>query len=195
MEMIEGVINNIIDILQTIGPISGVILVLLESIFPVLPLAVFIALNVTSFGYVFGFIISWISTCIGCLISFYFFRYFFRGKLEKYLNKKKNKSIKQAKKIKKKIDRISFTNLVLIIALPFTPAFLINIAAGLSKISKEKFIFALLIGKLSIVYFWGYIGKSFIDSMMDIGTIIKICLLLVGAYILSKIVGKKMNLE
>ena len=72
---------------------------------------------------------------------------------------------------------------------------MINIAAGLSKISKEKFIIALLIGKLSIVYFWGYIGKSFIDSMMDITTIIKICLLLVGAYVLSKIVGKKMNLE
>lgn len=195
MEIVEGVIHNAIHILQNIGPISGVVLILLESIFPVLPLAVFIALNVSSFGYIFGFIISWVSTCVGCLMSFYFFRYFFRGKLERYLNRKKSKSIKQAKKIKKKIDTISFTNLVLITALPFTPAFLINIAGGLSKISKEKFTFALLIGKLSIVYFWGYIGKSFIDSMMDIGTIIKICLLLVGTYVLSKIIGKKMNLE
>lgn len=195
MEIVERVIENTIQILQNIGPISGVVLILLESIFPVLPLAVFIALNVTSFGYVFGFIISWISTCLGCLMSFYFFRHFFRGKLEKHLNRKKSKSIKQAKKVKKKIDKITLTNLVLIIALPFTPAFMINIAAGLSKISKEKFIIALLIGKLSIVYFWGYIGKSFIDSMMDITTIIKICLLLVGAYVLSKIVGKKMNLE
>ncbi len=195
MEIIERVIENVVGILQSIGPISGVVLILLESIFPVLPLAVFIALNVTSFGYVFGFIISWVSTCVGCLMSFYFFRHFFRGKLEKFLNKKRDKSIKKAKQLKKRIDKISLTNLVLIIALPFTPAFLINIAAGLSKINKEKFILALLIGKLSIVYFWGYIGKSFIDSMMDIGTIIKICLLLVGAYILSKIVGKKFNIE
>ncbi len=195
MEIIERVIENVVGILQSVGPISGIVLILLESIFPVLPLAVFIALNVTSFGYVFGFIISWISTCVGCLMSFYFFRHFFRGKLEKFLNKKRDKSIKKAKQLKKKIDKISLTNLVLIIALPFTPAFLINIAAGLSKIKKEKFILALVIGKLSIVYFWGYIGKSFIDSMMDIGTIIKICLLLVGAYVLSKIIGKKFNIE
>lgn len=195
MEMVEEIIQNTITLLQQVGPISGILLILLESIFPILPLAVFIALNVTSFGYVFGFILSWGATCVGCLLSFSFFRYFFRGKLENYLNKKKTKSIRQAKKLKKKIDKISFTNLVLITALPFTPAFLINIASGLSKISKEKFILAILIGKLSIVYFWGYIGKSFIDSMMDIETIIKIALLLVGAYVLSKFVGKKMNIE
>lgn len=195
MEMIEEVIQNTISILQTIGPISGIILIILESIIPILPLAVFIALNVTSFGYLFGFIISWISTCIGCMIAFTFFRYFFRGKLENYLDKKKSKNIKKAKKIKKRIDTIPFTNLVLITALPFTPAFLINIAAGLSKISKRKFILAILIGKLSITYFWGYIGKSFIDSMMDINTIIKICLLLVVSYVISKFVGKKMHIE
>lgn len=195
MEIIEGVISNTIELLQTIGPISGIVLIILESIIPILPLGVFIALNVTSFGSVFGFILSWISTCIGCLLSFSFFRYFFRGKLEKYLKKHRNKNIRQAKKIKKKIDTISFSNLVLIVALPFTPAFAINIAAGLSKITKRKFLSAIFIGKLSITYFWGYIGKSFIDSMMDITTIIRICLLLVVAYVLSKVIGNKMNIE
>ena len=195
MEIIEGVINQAVSILQNVGPIAGIVLILLESILPMLPLGVFIALNFTSFGVFFGFLISWLSTCLGCIISFYIFRSLFRNSLEKYLKNHKSKKIKQVKRIKKSIDKISFTNLVLLIALPFTPAFFINIAAGLSKISKEKFIFAIFIGKLSIVYFWGYIGKSFIDSMMDIDTLIKIALLLIGAYALSKVIGKKMKIE
>ena len=34
----------------------------------------------------------------------------------------------------KSISNINFSNLVILIAIPFSPAFLINIAAGLSKI-------------------------------------------------------------
>lgn len=61
--------------------------------------------------------------------------------------------------------------------------------------SKEKFITALLIGKVFTVIFWGYIGKSFIESLTDIGSIIFIVVALVVAYIISKIVSKKMNIE
>ena len=94
-----------------------------------------------------------------------------------------------------KFDHIKFPTLVLITALPFTPAFLINIAAGLSKMSYKKFTANILIAKLSIVYFWGYIGTSFIESITDITVLIRLAFIMLGAYVLSKIVMKKNKID
>ena len=92
-------------------------------------------------------------------------------------------------------EKIHFSQLVLIITLPFTPSFLVNILSGTAKISFKKFISALFIGKLFMIIFWGYIGKSLLESLTDIWSIIYISLALLIAYILSKIVGKKMDIE
>ena len=61
--------------------------------------------------------------------------------------------------------------------------------------SKEKFVIAILIGKLFEIIFWGYIGKSLIDSLTDIKSFIYIFVTLIVSYIISKIVSKKMNIE
>lgn len=55
-----------------IGMFMGCFVIVLESILPILPLAVFIALNMMVFGNVLGFIISWLSTIIGCLLALLF---------------------------------------------------------------------------------------------------------------------------
>lgn len=191
-ETVDVAVTYMTTILQDFGPFSGILLVLLESIIPILPLGVFITLNINAFGFLFGFLISWMATCLGCIISFYFFRCWFQKRFSNYISKKK---LKHLKEVTKKISHIPFSNLVVLIALPFTPAFLINIASGLSKMSKEKFIIAILLGKLSIVYFWGYIGKSVLESVTDIRTIITISIMMVIAYLLSKLVGKKLKIE
>lgn len=87
------------------------------------------------------------------------------------------------------------SNLVVVIALPFTPAFLINIASGLAGVDKKKFLIAILVGKLSIVYFWGVIGTSFLESMTDIKTIMIISVMLVIAYFVSKYISKKTHVD
>ena len=72
IDLIEKIIDIFSDIMMEIGPISGFIIVVIESIIPILPLAAFIALNMIVFGSILGFIISWIGTVIGCIISFIF---------------------------------------------------------------------------------------------------------------------------
>ena len=74
MELIDSFVSSIVGYLTTFGPIAGVLLILLESILPMLPLSVFITLNVVTYGQVFGFIISWLATIIGCMTSFILFR-------------------------------------------------------------------------------------------------------------------------
>lgn len=168
----------------------GFALIVLESIIPILPLALFIAVNLILFGNVVGFILSWIATICGCILSYYIFKCGF----SKYLYRVERKHPKTVKLISS-IRNISFSNLVIIMAIPFTPAFSINIGAGLSKMNFKKFFFALLIAKLFIVYFWGFIGTTLIESLTDITVLFKIGILLLVAFILSKVVLKKFNLE
>ena len=191
-EIIDTFVNTTTTTLSSLGPIAGVILIILESIIPPLPLSVFITLNMVAFGPVFGFLISWLSTIVGCMLSFTLFRHFFRYKLYKFI---KNKDLEKVEETMKVISNISFSNLVIIIAIPFSPAFFINIAGGLSKIKVEKFFLALIIGKMIMVFFWGYIGTSLLESLTDITVLIKIGVLLMIAYIASKIVEKRLNLK
>ena len=184
------IIESTIEILQNYGIIAGMIIIMLESMIPILPLGLFVAFNFSAYGYILGFLISYISTIIGCIIAYHLAHFL----LGIYI-KKKSQEHEKLNKIVKKIKNIRFSNLVLIMALPFTPAFLVNIASGIIKMYLKKFLLALCIGKISIVYFWGMVGKSFIDSIGDLKTMIIILLSLAFSYILSKIVSKKMNLE
>ena len=193
-ELINNVVLNLEEIIFSVPPIIGLLLgmiiIILESMLPILPLAVFIAVNMILFGNFFGFILSWASTIIGCLIMFTLVRKYLSNQFRNH-----TKHSKQIKKIREKFEHIKFPTLVLITALPFTPAFLINIAAGLSKMSYKKFTANILIAKLSIVYFWGYIGTSFIESITDITVLIRLAFIMLGAYILSKIVMKKNKID
>lgn len=194
----QQIINNSVEFLKSlveanspiIGMLMGVLIIVLESILPVLPLAVFIALNMMIFGNVVGFIISWGATILGCVLAFTIFRKGFSKKLYKKIDNKEN-----VKKLMNKISNMKFTTLVLITAMPFIPAFTVNIAAGLSEISYRKFIAAICIAKLSIVYFWGFIGTTLLESVTDIKVILRIIVLMVIVYLISRIVNKKFNIE
>lgn len=191
-EIIDTFVTNSTEILTGFGPIAGVLLIILESILPVLPLSVFITLNMVSFGPFFGFFISWISTIIGCMLSFTLFRHFFQKKLYRFIKKKEQEKFANIMKI---ISNISFSNLVILIAIPFSPAFFINIAAGVSKVKVEKFFLAVMIGKIVMVYFWGYIGTTLLESLTDINVLFKIAFLLIGAFLVSKLVEKKLKMK
>lgn len=192
MEVINEVVDNVVTFMMNYGVFFGVFIIILESIIPVLPLSVFITLNVASYGGFIGIIISWLATIIGCSLSFFLFRKLFSKKLYKLIKKK---DMAKLSNIMKRITKINFSSLVILIAIPFSPAFLINIGAGLSKITYKKFLCSLLIGKLIMVYFWGYIGKSLLESLTDITVLIRICVLLVVALFVSKIVEKKLNVK
>lgn len=189
-ELIDNIVSNAVTYLQLFGIVGGFFLILLESIIPALPLGVFVALNMIAFGNVAGFIISWTATICGCLLSYLLFN--------KIISKHLLKKIKKNEKYKRlitKIKRIKLSTLVIIIALPFSPAFAINIAAGIANVDLKKFFVALLIGKISIIYFWGYISKSLLESITDINTLITIIIMLLLSYILTKLVNKKLKIE
>ena len=180
-DTITSVINVITNIMSNFGIFSGFFLVLIESIFPVLPVSVFIALNIITYGSILGFFVSWVATVIGSMSAFYLSK-----KSTKFVESKikKNKKIKE---LRKNINKISFSNLVILFAIPFTPAFPINIAAGMSNMSQKRFIMALIIGKLPMVYFWVFIGKNLTDCLTDISVLAKMIFMIVMAYLVGKV--------
>lgn len=189
-DIIDSFVQLITSYLQQFGILFGILLIISESIIPVLPLGVFIAFNMMAFGSIKGFLLSWIATCTGCYLSYFFFSKCFSKMLLK-----STKNREKLDKVVKKMQNMDFSRLVLIVALPFTPAFLVNIACGLVRVNLKKFMTAILIGKLSIVYFWGFVGKSMLESISDLTTIVVLCLLLFVSYLISKMVSKKLEIE
>ena len=192
MDTINYIIDFSTNFISTGGIVFAFFLVFIECLIPILPLSVFIALNVNAFGLFVGVLISWIATCLGSYVCYSFFY---------AIEKRVSKRIIGKRYLEKENDKIShfknisFTKLVLIITLPFTPSFFINLICGYTKISKEKYIIALLIGKVFSVTFWGYIGKTLIESLTDVKALIYVFITLIVAYVISKIINKVLNVE
>jgi len=191
--ILTNIYNYIIMIIESssiYGPLFACFLIFIESILPVLPLFVFITIIFVSYGYLFGFFIAYILTCLGCISSFFLCRTclknFFQNKIRK---------IDTFDKLMKTIEKVNLSTLVVIIAIPFTPAFLINIAASLSKMQFKKFLVAILIGKLSLVFFWGFIGTSLIESLKNPKILIIIVLMLLLMFLISKYINNKLNIK
>jgi len=187
-EIFDKIVNFFIENLQNFGPLFGVFIIILESVFPILPLAVFLSFNYIAFGPIMGFLINWTATCFGCLISFYLFKKGFGDKWDK--DAKKDNKVKE---LLKYIKKLSFSSLVLLLALPFTPAFAVNIAAGLSNMDSKKFIFAVLLAKPSIIFFWSYVGMNVIKSNGDIIRILQMVVIVIITYFISLIIQNKIK--
>ena len=82
MSIFDGIMS-FIEYNGTAGALVGCGLILIESIFPVLPLVAFITINFLVFGKLVGFILSWTFTILGCIISYFIFKKGFGNKFEK----------------------------------------------------------------------------------------------------------------
>ncbi len=193
----EVVFNNFYDfIMSTIdslgiyGPFLGCIFIILESIIPPLPLFVFITINYIGFGHFWGFVISWVCTIIGCYISFYLVKKFLRNWVIK-----KIRNIELLTKCMKYIENLSLTKITVILAIPFTPAFMMNIAAGLVNMDNKKFFISILISKIFLVYFWGEIGTGIVESFKNPSSIITVVLMVIIAYFVSLLIKKIFKID
>lgn len=187
-------ISELVDVLITMlgvwGPLLGCFLMIIESIIPILPLAAFITLNFLSFGNVLGFLISWICTIIGCFLSFWMFDKGFKNIFEKKLRSKES-----VNKFMRVIDNVKFEQLVTLLAIPFTPAFAVNIAAGLSEMKYSKYLKALILGKAFMVYFWGFVGTSLIQSLTNPSSLIKVVVITLIAFVASRVINKVLKID
>lgn len=185
LEELPNYVENVVLSMGIYAPVASCLLIIAESIFPVLPLFVFITINFLAFGHVGGFFISWIFTCLGCFLSYYIVK---KGLSDWTI--KKAKKVKPIDDVMKFIKKISPGTLAGVIACPFMPAFAINIAAGLVKMDFKKFAISIIIGKICMVYFWGYIGTGLLASVQDPSILLKVLIMVLAAYLASLFINK-----
>lgn len=187
-ELVTRFIDILVVNLHNLGPIVGVMIIILEAMLPLLPFGLFITLNIEAFGILFGFLISWLSTVTGCMIAY---------KISFFLSYKyfENQYIYKMHNLRNLFENISLAGLVLIMSIPFIPVFFINLAAGYYRIKEQKFFLALLISKLVIVYFWAYIGATFIESLTNLRLLLKLIMIIAVVFLLSKLVSNRMDIK
>ena len=189
MKNIDVWLNDFLLNLGVWAPILASILIVVEGTLAFLPLFVFVTVNVLVLGSIVGGILSWICTVIGSFLAFTLFRKGFSKLFDKHINKGK------VKKFMKLIDKLKFTQLVLIISIPFAPSFFINMGAGLSHVNARKYFYSLLVGKVLTVMYCGILGTSLKEALTNPSAIIKIFVLVGSAYLFSFIVSKRFNLD
>lgn len=190
MEELTNIILTFIQNSGLFGVFLSCFILSIESIIPIIPLLVFISINFIILGPVLGFILSWIFTVLGSLFSYYIFR---KKLSNKFTNlTKDNETVQRYIKI---LRNLSTGKILLIVALPFTPAFAVNIAAGILKIDFKKYLTAILFGKISLVTYSAYIGTSFIEGLSNPIILVNLGILILLIYVLFLIIKKTLKLN
>lgn len=146
-------ISELIQLYRELGPIPGILLPLLEAFLPFLPLVVFVTANATAFGLWWGFFFSWIGAVIGAYLVFTVVRKYGQGRFFRFLQKHK-----QVQRLMNWVDNHGFSPLFLLLCFPFTPSAIVNIVAGLSRVSFWKYGLAVIGGKMVMIFTISFIG-------------------------------------
>ena len=194
----EDVLMEFLNSLGIWAPFLSCIFVFLEGVLAFLPLFVFVTVNILSLsnlfgtflGTILGIILSWIFSVLGSFTMFFCIRKLFG---EKFRNKIKNKP--KVTKFMNVVDKLTYSQLVLITSIPFSPSFFINLGAGLSKINMKKYFCALLIGKFAEMIFLGYVGVSLIECLTQPLALVKVVIIMLIGYGASVVVNKKVKLD
>lgn len=134
----------------------GLVLPFIDAFIPILPLWVFITVNVYAFGFISGFIISWVGSVLGNTCVFFILRRIGRNNITEFLYRpNKNHPILGW------IDNASFLPMFIYFALPFTPAFVLVIFAAFVRVRVATFMLAMITGKFVMIFFIAYVGKDF----------------------------------
>ncbi|PLR78895.1 hypothetical protein CU633_03640 [Bacillus sp. V3-13] len=149
-------LENIMDLIEeyrALGPLPGILLPTLEAFLPFLPLFLFVMANANAFGLGFGFLYSWIGASAGAFLVFFLVRKYGQKRLLRFLKKHH-----RVQRLMNWLERHGFGPLFLMLCFPFTPSAVVNIVAGLSKISTAQYMLAVITGKAVMIFMISFIG-------------------------------------
>ena len=183
-------IMELIGEYRALGPIPGILLPMIEAFLPFLPLVLFVMANASAFGLWLGFLYSWIGACAGALLVFFLFRKYGQKRILRFLQKHK-----QVRKGMSWVERHGFGPLFLLLCFPFTPSAVVNIVAGLSKISLAQYMLAVMAGKMVMIFIISFVGYD-IRSLLTqpLRTAIVLVVIFILWYV-GKIIEVRMNMS
>ena len=178
--------SELLDKYENLGPLPGILLPFIEAFLPFLPLFAFVMANSAAYGLLKGFFYSWLGSSLGSIAVFYIIRKFGDKKLLV-----KIKTNRQVNQVTSWVERHGFGPLFLLLCFPFSPSSLINIVAGLSNVSKQQFILAVLLGKSVMIFSIAYIGTSILEFAKNPTKTIVVTICILICWMFGKFLEKR----
>ena len=183
IEMQYEQLSVLVKQLADYGPLAGILLTMSESLFPPLPLVVFVTINVIAYGLWLGYLYSFLGTFIGSYVMFIV--------ISKYGKKPFEQMVHRSRKFDHLIHWIKtkgFVPIFVMLTFPFTPSIVVCGLAGIAGVKRDEYVAALFFGKLIMVFSLSYIGynvASFIEKPIK-------SVLLILLIVLVSFVGKRL---
>lgn len=175
---------------ENLGPLVPILLAMVESFFPPLPLVAIVALNVAAHGGVLGFLYSWLGVAAGGSIMFLFWR----RVVKRFFWKVASRS-PRLERAQQWVNRFDTASLFMLALLPFTPTAFMHFAFGLSDMPEKHYLRTVLLGKAIMVAMMAVFGQSLISSLKNPVYLILSVVLWAGMYWVSKQFCKKHDIQ
>lgn len=182
-------ILKIIEQYRSFGPLVGILLPMIEAFLPFLPLVLFVMANANAFGLLQGFLYSWIGAASGALLVFFVIRKYGHTRILSFLREQK-----QVKKLTRWVDERGFGPIFILLCFPFTPSAIVNIVAGLSKISIYQYMLAVTAGKMVMIFTMSFIGHDIVSLISHPLSTLKVLIAIVILWYVGKKVEKRLEL-
>lgn len=174
---------------ECLGPAVPILLAMIESFIPALPLVAIVTLNVAAHGTVLGFLYSWIGSATGSVLMFLFWRHVVKRFFWRIAVR--SQKLQKAEQWVNEFDR---TALFLLAILPFTPSSFLNLAFGISDFDARKYIYTIVAAKSVMIALLALFGQSVVYALRQPLYLVLSIAVLGGLYWLSKKICKKNHL-
>ena len=175
---------------EGLGPVAPILLAMVESFFPPLPLVAIVALHVAAHGGLLGFLYSWLGVAAGGIIMFLFWRRVVKRFFWRFATRSQ-----KLQKAQQWVNRFDTASLFMLAVLPFTPTSFMHLAFGISDMDEKHYLCTVLLGKAVMVAMMAVFGQSLVSSLKNPVYLVLAIVLWGGMYWLSKQFCKKHDLN
>lgn len=186
LEFWESLLNSF----EGLGPVAPILLAMVESFFPPLPLIAIVALNVAAHGGLLGFLYSWIGVAAGGTVMFLFWRRIVRKFFWKFACR-----FPKLEKAQQWVNHFDTASLFMLAVLPFTPTSFMHLAFGISDMDERHYLITVILGKGVMVGMMAVFGQSLVSSLKNPLYLIFAVLIWGGMYWVSKKFCKRHDLD
>ena len=180
----------LLDSFGGLGPIAPIVLAMVESFFPPLPLVAIVALNVAAHGGLLGFLYSWAGVALGGCIMFLLWR----RVVKRFFWKLASRS-RKLERAQQWVNHFDTASLFMLALLPFTPTSFMHFAFGMSDMDEGHYLRTVLLGKGVMVGMMAVFGQSLLSSLRNPGYLVLAIAIWGGMYWVSKQFCKKHDIN
>lgn len=182
--------ETLLEGFEGLGPVVPILLAMVESFCPPLPLVGIVALNVAAHGGLLGFLYSWVGVAVGSTLMFLFWRRVVKRCFWRFASR-----FARLQKAQQWVNHFDTASLFMLALLPFTPSSFMHLAFGVSDMDESHYLRTVLLGKGVMVAMMAIFGHSLISALRQPFYLLLAVALWAGMYWLSKRFCKKHDLD